>query len=1079
MLTPEQRSQSILRASSFEDLMPLVPLFCRQRWTDKLRAFGRNCESLYAARDALRTLRDHEQKKTWPDVCLAISEPKLQISAQFKGSEEARASERSIKDAVKNARLEVLRQAIAAREQEVAGFDAMVELTTAASALQADWVVFMYDYVHTTHGVSVREDVNMADAHGDDTAREASSSTTPLPPVDRPSVIRTETTAENFADLVGTNAESFISTGRQFWFDIPALLTQIRTFSDLRHQRKEDEKERKKSSKKKTEEVLTAAAALGEKGKALLDEAIRERLAVLHPEPAPRTHPHGYKEAVSYLLAHQEFFTEELSVTNSVGPLGTQGKSPFPEKWPRKSFRPSPTEEESPSTRDLSRESTSYLWAGGEEQGQGATRSAEDSETTTSRLRTWRSLRSVSINFFDSDTYPDLLLTLPLIEQILFLLERVPGSYYSFMYTYKNIHRLPGLEMSDTHLKLLSLGSRFLLPRMENRSLPEESFSDFEERVRWNYHMTFRVKNKNLYFNHDYVVPKESRKKAPKGSMAIEDGLAMGRRNLGIQVNRTPVRREKDVLSPLIPGLLEELATRKFLVLPTDKNLGLALITREWFVEKAHDHLYSTSYAEISADEAKYKMSQLSAAVREVGSSKDYWPKELAQISEFICHRLLGDIENTSLETLNKFIPTFYIIPKIHKEPWKGRPIVPCFNAIHGPASKVLNDVLVALQSKRPFVINSTMSLVKRLIKLQTRIRSVKDRSRLWILTGDVTAYYPNIDVNIGIQIAMYYFHLSQDGDIPFAMNDKCMELMLNAFSGNLVMQFGDKYFEQTSGVAMGVPHSPPLANLYGAYFEEESLPEDWSLLYGRYLDDCIAIVEADSRDDALALVNKIQFFKCEIVWEATQTDTAFLDLSISIKDGNLTWKPYGKALNHYERIPWSSAHPKTVKRGTFLGEMTRMAVLSSSYETYVSAVTEVRSIYHSRGYPIGVLDKWTYDMNSRWENRFSEKDLSPGAFVVKSEYNPTWDSINIHSIGEDIRKLWDSHIPSIAPESSRDVRDKNWSSWMSKEFLVSKKRTSSLGDLLNSLRKTLLIDFHNAVSNTVPNHSHDELPFY
>ena len=48
-----------------------------------------------------------------------------------------------------------------------------------------------------------------------------------------------------------------------------------------------------------------------------------------------------------------------------------------------------------------------------------------------------------------------------------------------------------------------------------------------------------------------------------------------------------------------------------------------------------------------------------------------------------------------------------------------------------------------------------------------------------------------------------------------------------------------DKYYLQLNGLAMGVPESPNLANLYGWYFENKAniLADPLIVFYGQYID--------------------------------------------------------------------------------------------------------------------------------------------------------------------------------------------------------------------------------------------------
>jgi len=55
---------------------------------------------------------------------------------------------------------------------------------------------------------------------------------------------------------------------------------------------------------------------------------------------------------------------------------------------------------------------------------------------------------------------------------------------------------------------------------------------------------------------------------------------------------------------------------------------------------------------------------------------------------------------------------------------------------------------------------------------------------------------------------------------------------------------------------------------------------------------------------------------------------------------------PYRKNGNHQERIPWISPILSTSRDGTFLGEMSRLATLSSKLDHYLAAMRGLVALY-------------------------------------------------------------------------------------------------------------------------------------
>jgi hypothetical protein len=123
----------------------------------------------------------------------------------------------------------------------------------------------------------------------------------------------------------------------------------------------------------------------------------------------------------------------------------------------------------------------------------------------------------------------------------------------------------------------------------------------------------------------------------------------------------------------------------------------------------------------------------------------------------------------------------------------------------------------------------------------------------------------------------------------------------------------------------MGVANSPDLANLYRWWFERDiNIMNDPKIpFYSCFINDCFALVYANSEEEALASIHKVQFDDCRIEWNMSDHYQVFLDMTLYVDEHKkLQHMPYCKNISHQERIPWISHHPLDVKRGTFISEM-------------------------------------------------------------------------------------------------------------------------------------------------------------
>ena len=283
----------------------------------------------------------------------------------------------------------------------------------------------------------------------------------------------------------------------------------------------------------------------------------------------------------------------------------------------------------------------------------------------------------------------------------------------------------------------------------------------------------------------------------------------------------------------------------------------------------------------------------------------------------------------------------------------------------------------------------------------------------------------------------------------------------------------------------MGISSSPTLANLLGWYYEREVniLNHPNIIFYGRYIDDCLAIVYAASEEDALSIVSKVIISSCTIEWNCSSQSQSFLDMLIyKDKDNILQHKPFRKASSHQERIPWISHHPLDVKRGTFIGEMSRLATLSSQVSDYKDSMQGLAALYITHGYPSDLVFHWLKDnITERWTKRLNiAKVDKPEVLILKSKFNTAWNYFNATELGNTILGYWrewieraehhnfdeefpwfDDAIGNVDPRSEHmllvdegpvgtfvpDIRKINI---LNRKMLVSRKRTRNLFDLTN-----------------------------
>ena len=162
----------------------------------------------------------------------------------------------------------------------------------------------------------------------------------------------------------------------------------------------------------------------------------------------------------------------------------------------------------------------------------------------------------------------------------------------------------------------------------------------------------------------------------------------------------------------------------------------------------------------------------------------------------------------------------------------------------------------------------------------------------------------------------------------------------------NNFFEFGDTYWLQLEGCAMGTPMATTYATLYFAWKELYLVPmfSDELALLKRYIDDIYGIwlVGTGPRWEEFKLeLNK--FGNNTLEWEGSKTglsdEEIILDLRINILiDGTIKYRTYQKDMNTYQYVVKHSAHPDGGLRSLCLSSLSTywdQNTLRSDYQNY------------------------------------------------------------------------------------------------------------------------------------------------
>ena len=369
---------------------------------------------------------------------------------------------------------------------------------------------------------------------------------------------------------------------------------------------------------------------------------------------------------------------------------------------------------------------------------------------------------------------------------------------------------------------------------------------------------------------------------------------------------------------------------KQWTVTDTDKGLGPAIIETQKLYKTAHaEHLSNPkNYKEITKEHAETL--NLSTFHRICKLMIDQPHDEISH--KFFVHKLIGDKPNRDqfgkvLPLPSLQLPYFYVLPKVHKTPWKTRPVVSSVSTALEPLSQWIDDQLQQVLHLCPAYLKDSWHLLRKL----KDIKQLPHDARLF--TADAVSMYSNIPTKHGLEVMKKWFdlhrnHLPKDYPVKRILEGLTIVMNFNVFT------YGNRYFQQLNGTAMGTPCACAYATIYYSYHEETQLVHTYQspkpIMYVRLIDDALVIMR-HTQDNCQKFITKMNQFKDStnngLEWEAESPSKQvnFLDLTLHTNAHNvIETKTYQKAMNLYLYRPPTSNQPQAMLKGMIYSTLHR-----------------------------------------------------------------------------------------------------------------------------------------------------------
>ena len=364
----------------------------------------------------------------------------------------------------------------------------------------------------------------------------------------------------------------------------------------------------------------------------------------------------------------------------------------------------------------------------------------------------------------------------------------------------------------------------------------------------------------------------------------------------------------------------------KFIIVEADKNMGVTVFNREDYIKQVlEEHLNNKQvYLNIT---------------------KEYQSRshDLQQLFTDFCQRhktSIGKSAHTFLlrsqEIHGNNIARFRATAKVHKHPLQLRPIVAKVGTAIESLSKWLDVMLQKLMKQLPWCIKDSATFRSEVIKIE-----VPHNAKL--VTFDAISMYSNIDLDHANAIMQHWLETYVPEHPNDALPKNTILEALDLVMRHNIMQFGDSYFLQLVGTAMGTSVAVVFANLYFGWHEKTTLLPKYRdnlkriLFHSRFVDDVFFIWSGDTDQEWEELCHDYNNFGI-LIWEFTKPRSSvdFLDLTLTKENGRIVTTTYQKPNNPYLYIPPHSAHPPGMINGIIYSLLRTYYTQNSKYSDFV-----------------------------------------------------------------------------------------------------------------------------------------------
>lgn len=343
--------------------------------------------------------------------------------------------------------------------------------------------------------------------------------------------------------------------------------------------------------------------------------------------------------------------------------------------------------------------------------------------------------------------------------------------------------------------------------------------------------------------------------------------------------------------------ILYDLNKKPVYYMKADKGNTIVIMDKEDYNQKMLDKLNNGNFRKIRNNPLKDSSMKVVKTLKE-------------------CKSL--DVDVKELIVANPSVPKLVGLPKIHKEGEQFREII---SANRAPTYKIAKWLVNKFNE-----MNFTSRAIKNREEFLEKTNNLRIEEDELIVSFDVKALFPSVPINESLEYLKDWIAAQNTEEENWKNKAKEYYKLAKLCMEEDYFEFRNELYRTTSGVSMGNPLSPFIAEIFMSKLEKKMeeeclMPRIWM----RYVDDIFAIVDKEELENLNNCINKIHKnieFTVEIEEDGK---LPFLDILVTRRSGKIGFNIYRKTTSTQRFIPANSNHSLKHKMAAFNTMIHRM----------------------------------------------------------------------------------------------------------------------------------------------------------